>query len=137
MAHQTLTLDLPESLYQRLQHCASQADRSVADEVIDLVTAAMPVDDELSADILAALAPLPSLNDVALWRIARSKMPADAANELEELHWKRQREGLTKPEAARSAELMRLYERTMLLRAEAATLLKRRGHDISVLMPQM
>ena len=57
--------------------------------------------------------------------------PADVSTELEELHFKRQREGLTANEAERAAELVRQYDRKMLLRAEAALLLKERGHDVS------
>ena len=133
MAHQTVTLEFSDGLYQRLQDRASQTHRSVADEVLNLVAEAMPIDDELPIDIVTSLAPLPSLSDTALWRVVRSKIPADAAAELEELHWKRQREGLTEPEAARAAELIRQQEHTMLVRAEAAVLLKDRGHDISVL----
>jgi plasmid stability protein len=135
MALQTLTLNISNDLYRRLQHRAEQAQRSVEDEVLDLVATAMPVDDELPADLLEALAPLPTLSDAALWRVAGSRLPVDVSAELEELHLKRQREGLTAGEAERAAELVRQYDRTMLLCAEAALLLKQRGHDISELAP--
>ena len=47
------------------------ARRSVEDEVLELVATAIPEDDEVPADLLEALAPLPSLSDAALWRVAR------------------------------------------------------------------
>src|SRR3712207_7858566 len=40
---------------------------------------------------------------------------SDAAAELEALHLKRQREGLAASEMERAAQLLRLYERTMLI----------------------
>jgi hypothetical protein len=58
-------------------------------------------------------------------------MAADAAEELERLHDKRQREGLTDSEAQAAAALTRQYERIMLVRAEAAALLMDRGRDVS------
>jgi hypothetical protein len=50
---------------------------------------------------------------------------------MEDLHLKRQREGLTDAEAKTLDGLVRQYERTMLVRAQAAALLKARGHDVS------
>lgn len=52
--------------YTRRQRRAEQAHRSVEDEVLELVATAMPVDDELPADLIEALAPLPTFNDAAL-----------------------------------------------------------------------
>ncbi len=131
MAQQMVMLHMPDELYRRLRRRAEQAHRSVADEVLELVATAIPVDDEVPADLLEALAPLPSLSDAALWRVARSLLPVEVSAELEALHLKRQRETLTVAEAERAAELVRQYDRTMLLRAEAALLLKQRGHDVS------
>ncbi len=133
MAQQMVMLNMPDELYRRLRRRAEQAHRSVEDEVLELVATAIPVDDEVPADLLEALAPLPSLSDAALWRVARSLLPAEVSAELEALHLKRQRETLTAAEAERVAELVRQYDRTMLLRAEAALLLKQRGHDVSEL----
>ena len=55
------------------------------------------------------------------------------ARRLEKLHRKRQREGLTRDEGIALSELVRKYERAMLIRAQAAALLKRRGYDVSKL----
>ena len=136
MALQTVTLNISDGLYRRLQQRANQAHRSVEDEVLELVVGAIPVEDELPAELIEALAPLPTLTDAALWRVARSRLSGDVSAELEELHFKRQREGVTAEEADRAANLAQQYDRTMLLRAEAALLLKQRGHDISELAPQ-
>ena len=73
-------------------------------------------------------------NDEALWLVARSRLAEEAAAHLEELHLKRQREGLTEAEALTLAGLVRQYERAMLVRAQAAALLRQRGHDVSELL---
>jgi hypothetical protein len=59
---------------------------------------------------------------------------AKAAAELEALHLKRQREGLTDVETQTLARLVRQYERAMLVRAQAAALLKQRGYDVAELI---
>ena len=134
MTTQTITLDLPEPLYQKLKVRATQARRSVEDELLDLLAAAVPVADELPDDLTAAITPLAMLDDAELWRAAQTRLPPDVAARLEELHLKRQRAGLTEPEEREAATLVRQYERVMLVRAQAAALLKQRGHDVSGLL---
>jgi plasmid stability protein len=129
--NQSVTLNLPAALYDRLRRMAEEAHRSVEDELLDVVVAAVPEADELPADLAEAVAQLAVLDDAALMQAATAVMPPDAAEELEHLHSKRQREGLTEPEAQAAAALTRLYERTMLVRAEAAALLAERGRDVS------
>jgi hypothetical protein len=66
------------------------------------------------------------LDDTELWRAAHTRLPSDVAARLEELHLKRQRVGLTEPEVREAAVLAQQYERSMLVRAQAAALLKQR-----------
>jgi plasmid stability protein len=134
MPTQSVTLHLPDPLYQRLKRRAEQAHRALEDELLDVVAAAVPVADDLPAELTEALSPLALLDDQALWRAARTRLAADAAEELEGLHLKQQREGLSASEAEQAAALLRQYERVMLVRAQAAALLKQRGHDVSVLL---
>ena len=132
--NQSVTLNLPAALYARLRRMAEDAHRSVEDELLDVVAAAVPDADELSADLAEAVSQLTVLDDAALVHAATAAMPVDAAEELERLHLKRQREGLTEAETQAAAALTRLYERTMLVRAEAAALLAERGRDVSRLL---
>ena len=71
------------------------------------------------------------MDDAALWQAARSGLSAEAAARLEALHIKRQKKGLSETEARTLAELVQQYERSMLIRARAAAILKLRGHDLS------
>lgn len=134
MSVQTVTLQLPETLYRHLKARADRTRRTVEDELLDVLVTAVPASDELPADLAEAIAPLAALDDAALWRAARSRFPTGAAARLEQLHLKRQREGLTEGEEQAAAALVREYERAMLVRAQATALLKQRGHDISVLL---
>jgi plasmid stability protein len=131
---QDITIRLPNLLYQKLKARAEQTQRSVEAEALDALVAAVPAVDDLPADLEASLAQLALLDDEALWRAARTTLAADAAQQLEDLHLKRQREGLTEHEAQAAAALVQQYERVMLVRAQAAALLKQRGHDVSVLL---
>lgn len=90
----------------------------------------------LPEDLEEAVARLALLDDELLWRVARSGLGAQEAEKLEQLHFKRQREGLTAAEDQESAALLRQYERAMLVRAHAAALLHERGQDVSVLAPR-
>ena len=74
---------------------------------------------------------LDDLDDAALWQAARSRLSAEKSAQLELLHFKRQREGLSETEARTLAELVQQYERAMLIRARAVAILKLRGHDLS------
>ncbi len=134
MTAQPVTVNLPEVLYRQLQVRARQHQRSVADEALELLATAVQVAEGLPDDLEQALAPLELLDDAELWRAARSSLLQEAARRLEELHHKQQREGLTTHEDEERAHLVRQYERAMLVRAQAAALLKERGHDISSLL---
>jgi plasmid stability protein len=134
VATQSVTVRLPEPLYRQLERRAQQTRRSVEDELVELVTTAVPLGEELPADLAEAISSLAALDDEELWRAARSRFPTDDAERFEELNTKRQREGLADAEAGETAALVRRYERAMLVRAQAAALLKQRGHDVSVLL---
>lgn len=134
MSAQAITLHLPGSLYDLFQRKAQQSHQSVEAVLLEAVTAAAPEDDDLPSDLSRALSQLSSLNDKSLWLAARDRLSDTALADLETLNLKQQREGLTEDETGRLAELARGYERVILLRAEAACLLKERGHDISVLV---
>lgn len=94
----------------------------------------MRAEEDLPADLAQVVSSLRFLDDAALWRAARSRLPTEVATQIEDLHLKRQFEGLTPNETQVLATLMRRYEQTMLVRAHATLLLKQRGHDVSQLV---
>jgi len=58
-------------------------------------------------------------------------MSTEQQERLESLHHKQQSQGLTVEEKAEEQALLALYRETLLVRAQAAVLLKQRGYDVS------
>lgn len=133
MSHRTVTVAVPEALYDHLKRRAQQRHRSVEDEVVLTLAAAVPASDELPPDLAATLASLTALDDDTLWRLARSRVASEDAERLADLGDKRQRTGLSDEELQEAEELIRRHDHVMVVRAEAAALLKQRGHDVSSL----
>jgi hypothetical protein len=134
MSEQTVTVTLPAELYDHLKRRAEADGRTIQDEIVETLQTSQPGAGELSPELTAAISPLPFFSDEELWQAARSRLPAEDAAEMEALHHKRDREGLSGEEKRRLEGLLKRYDRFMLVRAEAAALLKQRGHDVSVLL---
>ena len=131
----SLTVQLPEKLLQSLQRRASKTRKPVGKQVIELIETALSQVDLLESDIAELLQPLDAMTDNDLWNAAESRLPKTLARKLESLHSKRQRDGLTKVEREQTQMLTQQYERCLLIRAQAAALLKSRGHDVARLLP--
>ncbi len=125
---------VPEPIYERLKQRAEQARRSVEDELVLVLAATVPARDDVPTDLATTLAALPALDDDALWRLARSRVRDEDAARLSDLGDRRQRGELRAEELREAEELVRRHDRVLLTRAEAAALLKQRGHDVSALL---
>lgn len=134
MEAHAITLRLPETLYERFRRRAEWTHRSLETELLEAVAAAASVPGELSAELIEAVETLEALTDEELWRLAREAMSREASQELEALHSKQRDQELTEAENAARGRLIAEYERTVLVRAQAARILKNRGHDISVIL---
>jgi hypothetical protein len=134
MPTQTMTVTIPEAIYHQLERRAQETNRSVETELVEALAAAIPTLHDLADDWGEVVSSLSVLDDHDLWRIARGRLDTEAAEQLEALHWKRQREDLTAEEAQSLSDLVRKYERAMLARARAASLLRERGHDVNDLI---
>jgi plasmid stability protein len=130
MAVQSLTLNVPERLHRWLAERAARSHRSVGEETLEVLGTAVPGGDLLPQELADAVAPMPLLDDDSLRRAPRSRLPDEAAERLADLHRKRQREGLIADEDQERAALVWQYERAILIRAEAAAELHRRGHNV-------
>jgi hypothetical protein len=134
MTPQTVPVDLPEQLYRRVRQMAEDKNRSVSDELTAVVEKALAADDEwrgVATEIVDEIAQLQFLDDAHLWRTARLTVPSEKSERMQDLSQKLKAEGLTAAEEEEVQQLQRYAHRIMLLRAEAAVLLKRRGFDIS------
>jgi len=136
MSTQQISLNVPDAIYQRLKKQAQESNRTLEEQTLDVLAATVGKKPQSLDDPTTLLASLELLDDAALWNAAQSKLAGEVSIELEELNFKRQREGLTESEDVRAEELSRQYERQMLLRAKAVALLKQRGQDIRMLSPK-
>jgi hypothetical protein len=133
MTLQTVTLRLPHNVYQRVKQQAQAMQRSVEDELLAVVTASLPDEEELPDQLAAELNQLALFTDEELWQSAKATVSTDKRERLAELLSKAKEQDLTEDEQQEVENLTDIFDRNMLLRAKAAVLLKERGHDISVL----
>lgn len=124
-----LELHLPPTLEVALSARARAHARSVEDEARWLLEAAL---EPLGA--VSEQAQLSLLDDAQLWRVASQRVSLDQSERMQTLIERHKAEGLAPPEEDELERLRRYAQRTMLLRAEAAALLKGRGHDIGHLL---
>jgi hypothetical protein len=90
----------------------------------------IPLDEleqELAADGLDEL----RRSDADIWSVARSTLSAEQRQQLEALHDKQQRVGLTPDDLTQEEALRTLYRDTLLVRTQAVALLQQRGYDVS------
>lgn len=133
MAAHAVTLQLPAPLYNLFRDRAEQAHRILEAELLDAV-ATVATEEELSPDLARVVADLELLTDEELWQAARNRLSDDAKTQLGALNSMQQREGLAPVEKEILEQLVHQYDRAVLVRAEAARLLKERGHDVSKLL---
>ncbi len=134
MSTNTITLDVPGPLYEQLKRLAEQTHRSVEEETLEVLATAVPPACSLPREWEEAMQALNGLDDAALIESARNRLEDNVSAELERLHDKQRQEGLSDEESAKLADLVGRYERHMLVRAQAAALLKARGCDLRELM---
>lgn len=130
MSLHPVTVHLPENVYKRI-HRAAEITRRTMDEVMVEAVSAVAPDLTPSPALRNDLAQMAYLNDAALWQAARATMSDEQRARMEDLHT-RQKEGkLKKAEQVEEQALLQLYRETVLVRAQAAVLLKQRGYDVS------
>lgn len=136
MAEQALTLYIPDHLYQQLKQRAEGTHRPIEAEALDLLAANAAEEEGVSAELQDLHETMSHLSDEELWAAARNPLAQQATEELRRLRAKRRRSGLSLAEWQHRDDLLRQYDRGILIRSHAAVLLKERGHDIDVLLEQ-
>jgi predicted transcriptional regulator len=131
MSTTTITLELPENLYLRLQQTA-EATRQSLDAVLmrALQVGSPPTWETAPAEFQADLAALDRLDDAALWRIARARTAQKQMDRYQALLDKNANQTLSVSEQNELAQLRASQDREMLRKAHAASLLQWRGHQI-------
>jgi hypothetical protein len=131
MGEQTLAVDLPRSLNQRLQRLADVTHQPIEDLVVQAIDQNIPpLLDDLPAEMRQELAPLETLSDEALWAVARTHADSQEHERYVDLLQKERAGGLTITEAAEFEQLYQATNVRMLRKAYACLLLKWRGYAL-------
>lgn len=132
MAVRTVTLTLPEHLYEQLESQAQAVARSMDEVVIQALSRSLPppVEEDLPQVLQAELKALEHLSDEALWQIAQGTMNRDKVA-LYDVLLERHQAGTLSPEGQEwLTRLREEAEALMLRKAHAYALLESRGHTL-------
>lgn len=132
MTTETITLELPESLYRSAHQIAQATKRPLADVVADSLAHTLPPLDDISPEEAQSLALMSSMDDAALWREAEAMLLPEEAAELQALLDQQSTGTLKGREAGRLRALMDEYGRLLVRKSHAWLLLARRGYKVPV-----
>ena len=129
---ETVVLQIPEALYQRLAIAAGATQRSLEEVILQALQIGSPptwkdVPEEFQTD----LASLDRLDDNSLWQIANSKKTILEMERYDFLLSKQKNIELTASERLELESLRTDSDRFMLRKSQAAAILKWRGHNFS------
>lgn len=131
MTFKTVTMQLPENLYLRLQQTAKATKQSFEEILLRaLQVGSPPTWESAPAEFQADLAALDRLDDATLWRIIRYRADTVQMERYQALLDKNANETLSIEERAELTQLRTEFDRRMLQKAHAAALLQWRGHHI-------
>ena len=86
MSGRTITVTLPDVLYERVKSTAEASARSVEEVCTQSIALSLPeLEDDLPSEVRSELAALPLLSDAELESIAHGRMSDEAQDQLEML----------------------------------------------------
>jgi len=129
-AAQTVSVQLPEAIYRRLQWASELTYRPVDEILSSALTVALGVPPELPTQQQNELAAFGMLSDAALWAASESSLSPVQQRRLHQLNRAAGERTLSSSEAHEQVELLDLYQRSVLQRAQALALLAYRGYDL-------
>ncbi len=131
MSVETVMLQIPEILYQRLVNTARATQRPVEEVILHALQIGSPPEwDNVPPEFQADLAALDKLDDNTLWQIARSHITAADMERYNTLLEGNSKNILTEAERLELMAQRQEADRFMLLKAQAAVLLRWRGHRV-------
>lgn len=127
----TVTLQIPDLIYQRLINTANATGRSLEEVMLHALKVGSPPDwDNAPDEFKADLAALDRLEDEALWKLATAHKTVEDMARYDELLERNQNRTLSQAEQLELMELRSQTDRFMLRKAQAAALLHWRGHHV-------
>lgn len=127
----SITLSLPEDVSIRARSIAKETNQTVEQVLLDyLMNLSEPLP-TLPPDIQEELDALRRLSDDTLWTIARDQLAENVQKRAHDLMQKNNQGSLTQQEQDELDQLVEKADRLMLRKAEAASILRQRGHDFN------
>lgn len=131
MTLRTITLQLPENIYLRLQHVAQATQQSLNEVFLRVVQVGSPPTwEDVPAEFQTEVAALDRLDDASLWRVVRSPQTGVDLLRYQELLDQNAQGTLSAAERLTLQTLRTECDRFMLRKAHAAALLRWRGYNI-------
>jgi hypothetical protein len=128
---ETVTLQIPDLIYQRLVSTANATRRSLEEVMLHALKVGSPPDwDDVPDEFKADLAALDRLEDEALWKIATARKTSEEMTRYDELLERCQNGNLAQAEQLELRDLRSQADLFMLRKAQAAALLQWRGHRV-------
>jgi len=134
MSMATITLEVPESLYDRLLRTATAMQQPIQAVIVRALTVGSPPSwDDVPEAFRADLARLDEMEDEGLWQLAQGKKAAEDLERYDDLLEVKQERSLSALEQDELEALRVEADRFMLCKAHAAALLRWRGHVVQPL----
>ncbi|MFM7405227.1 MAG: hypothetical protein ACKO3K_00785 [Cuspidothrix sp.] len=131
MTNATVTLQIPEIIYQRLVNTAHATQRPLEEVMLHaLEVGSPPAWDDVPEEFQAELAALDKLDDNTLWQIFHSQKTAADMEEYNTLLEKNSSSQLTETERLNLIPFRHEADPFMLRKAQAAVLLRWRGYSL-------
>ncbi len=133
MSHYTVTLPVPNYIYDRARQIAEDTSQSIEAVLLQQLQDAFaePLPD-LPPEERHELEALVSLSDDALWTIAREQMPEDRQVRLRALMHANSQGALDDVQRIELEALVAQGQRLSLRKAQAAALLTERGYQVTL-----
>lgn len=130
MEQETVAVELPRPLFQRLERVARSTHRSVEEILATTLNATLPENSDLPAELADQLAAMVLFSDDALWAATASSLSQAQQRRLEQLIHKGKERRLSRAEKLELDSLMDEYDRAVLKRAKALAVLSSRGFEL-------
>jgi hypothetical protein len=130
MTQSTVSIEIPNNLFEQLKRRAELLHRPVEELVIQTLTAGSPAAGELPADLAAELEAMGNFSDDALWSATKPSISLAERSRLEQLNQLAGERQLSRAETEEQSQLLAAWLRSVARRAHAFSILQLRGHPL-------
>lgn len=127
----TLSVNMPEDVFQKLYHAANFTQQTVNDVIVNLVNAMFVVPTDLSDPIVDELAAMRQMKDELLWQAIHPSVTPEQQDRLYKINALATERILSPDEVQEQQTLLTMFHHAVLRRAQAIAILTLRGHVIS------